>query len=254
MFEPFSLPSENNDPQSSHTNASLNTELRLMEAAMEIDESLVLYGSPTLLGLKCASAFTCPYTIKSPEELHGLEPKVMFRSEFEVELASLASRLADYGVLFDVLAWRNHGALLMVYRPLQLRAALQDPLAKERLQGLGYTTDSPEAAISLLKERLREFDTLTRPRDFWDFPHEIGHFLGYPATDVEAYTRNRARGFHCQSRQGAWFTYGDKEHMATCAERFRILNAAVSFAADQHRQGTSLEALAAMGHLVEGAC
>lgn len=254
MLEPFDFQPEDPTSPKESTHAGVTTQLRLLEAAMELDESLLLYGAPTLLGLKCASLFTCSYTQKSQEDLGGLEPKVMYRAEFETELNALASRLEPYGVVFDILAWRTHGALLLVYRPTLLAQALQNPLAHDRLCGLGYDPDDTAAALSLLKERLREFDTLSRPRDFWDFPHEVGHFLGYAAEDVEAYTRMRARGFHCRSRRGAWFVYGDKAHMDECAQRFATLQAATSFAYAQHSEGTSLEALAAMGQIVEGDC
>lgn len=254
MFEPFDFQADNNLPHSDETPAGIITQLRQVEAALEVEESLILYGAPTLLGLKCASLFTCSYTQKSKAELGDKEPKVMYRTEFESELASITERLAPFGVSFDILAWREHGALLFMYRPVLLTQALRVPLAHERLCGLGYCPDTTEQALSLLKERLREFDSLTHPRDFWDFPHEIGHFLGYDAADVEAYTRNRAHGFHCRSRRGAWFVYGDKAHMDTCAQRFSILNSATTYAYKQHSTGTSLEALAAMGHLVEGGC
>lgn len=252
MFEQFNLQPANSLHQDNQINPGLTTQLRQLEAAMELDESLVLYGAPTLLGLKCASLYTCSYTQKTQEELGNLEPKVMFRYEFEAELEDLQKRLAPYGLAFDVIAWRLHGALLMVYRPALLTQALQDPLAKTRLAGLGYNPDDPDQAIALLKERMREFDTLTRPHDFWDFPHEVGHFLGYPAEDVEAYTRSRAHGFHCKSRRGVWFVYGDKAHMDECAQRFNMLNAATYYAYTQQSEGVTLEALAAMGQVVEG--
>lgn len=254
MFEPFASQPENNLPLKDGIVASVTAELRQVEAAMEVEESLILYGSTTLLGLKCASLFTCSYTQKSVTDLGGLEPKVMYRYEFESELSALSQRLAPYDVVIDIATWRLHGAMVLVYRPTMLAQALQEPLAHARLLGLGYNPDVPDEAIALLKSRIREFDTLSRPRDFWDFPHEVGHFLGYPAEDVEAYTRSRAHGFHCRSRQGAWFVYGDKAHMDECAQRFAMLKAATYYAYSQHSEGTTLEALAAMGQIVEGGC
>ena len=47
-----------------------------------------------------------------------------------------------------------------------------------------------------------------RLRQFHEFPHEIGLFLGYPPDDVEGFIENREKAFKCP---GYWKVYGDEE-------------------------------------------
>jgi hypothetical protein len=90
-------------------------------------------------------------------------------------------------------------ACFLFYDQSLLEHALADPEALHLLKGGGYTVkDDAECLLGQLTSRMGQRD----------FPHEIGVFLGYPASDVAAFIRFGGKNFAlCRY----WKVYHDVE-------------------------------------------
>ena len=142
-------------------------------------EYIVRYCSPTLAGIKIGSLFSCRYDTT--------ESLLDFVEEQDRHLAARGVRL--------VLVRRQKNlALIYVYRTRQLQQLLADPDVQEFLRGCGYTDFRIGPCLNQLRRRLaRE-----------DFPHDIGIFLGYPLSDVQAFIDNKGANCPCV---GVWKAY-----------------------------------------------
>ena len=96
-----------------------------------------------------------------------------------------------------------------MYRPALLSKDLRHDVAEQLLQERGYCTKQLKSCVVHLIKRLREFE---------EFPHEIGLFLGYPPEDVNGFINNKAGG--CKIT-GCWKVYGDAEAARKTFERYR---------------------------------
>ncbi|MDF2908886.1 MAG: hypothetical protein K0R34_4207 [Herbinix sp.] len=80
---------------------------------------------------------------------------------------------------------------LFLYREELLYPSITMGLRQNFLESYGYSVKKEQLAsvLGLLGRRYR---------NYWitgEFPHEIGIFLGYPLTDVEAFIRNQGRNY-----------------------------------------------------------
>lgn len=181
---------------------------RLAQPAKAVESAIVRHGSTVLAGIRPAAMFSC-CSVHSAEELDGA-------------IEECRTALRPHGVCLNVLARRDKGPLLYLFRPELMQRVLACPAVAENLQALGYNTSSLDSCIGEVSARICEFDQAALPHDFWDFPHEIGYLLGYPPGDVQAFIRNRSMGAQVT---GTWCAYG-------CARRA----AAVQYHFDRHHE------------------
>lgn len=143
------------------------------------EELIVRHCAPTLANLKTGSLFVCPITD---------------RPSFFSSLRSLNEFLVPKGLRALPLRFREHSALVYLYRPSRLKKDLEDPAAIKILQDHGYSCYGK--CLPKLIERVRASE---------EFPHEIGLFLGYPPEDVQGFLDHRP----CKC-SGCWKVYGDE--------------------------------------------
>ena len=148
------------------------------------EEAVVRNCAPTLAGIKTANLFGCRY-----DSISEMRDSVRFWNR----------RLREKGVRILPLRYRDHHALIYLYRPAQLTDDLRNDEAQAILRLCGYVPDSAEKSIARLMQRLQDTD---------DFPHEIGLFLGYPPEDVSGFITHHACGYKCV---GCWKVYGDEQ-------------------------------------------
>lgn len=147
-------------------------------------EVLVQHCSPTLAGIKTGNMFTCKFADKS---------------ELRDWLCWCNRIFTRKGLRVLPLRFKNDRALIYTYRPTRLSADLKNDMALEILKERGYEADIPEHCITELIRRLREYN---------EFPHEVGLFLGYPPEDVKGFIEKRAADCKCV---GCWKVYGDMD-------------------------------------------
>ena len=219
---------------------------RGIEAGASMEQDLVRFGAPVMAGVRPAAMFSCPYTRTPREKIRVRVPQVLLECEFNRVLEDCRAQLEPQGVLVKALARREHSALLYVYRPQLAASALAQDGTAANMEALGYNPADFDGSLAELAERIRLFDELERPREFWDFPHEVGYFLGYPAPDVMAYVRHRGRGF---TAAGTWHVYGCRKRAAAAARIFAAHAECTRAYWDLYLGGATLAQLAALGSL-----
>lgn len=106
-----------------------------------LDEFLIRHSAPTLAGLKTANLFWFPW--KDEEELKGVlaEWKEIFREK---------------GLDLCVMKINGQRALLYVFRVGKLEQELKREKTRKILQSQGYSYETLEEAIEILKGRMGE--------------------------------------------------------------------------------------------------
>ena len=159
-----------------------------------LETALVKHCAPTLARLKPGNMFV----------LAGLDGREAAR-----EMRELNRLLAPKGVALSVLRRCGGKTLFYLYRPCELRAILESEAARAFLRRCGYGEFGSEAALRVLRRRLRAGE---------GFPHEVGVFLGYPLEDVLGFIRHGGRDcLLC----GDWKVYADADGAARTFARFR---------------------------------
>lgn len=177
----------------------------------DFENMLVTYCSPTLMGAKQASLFSCPH-----EYMRFIEPyNCMFNKKdiFIRLLYSCKNRL-----------------YIIVYRRNLIIKYLADPRVQRFLISRGY----PEYSAS--EEYIDRVMTCLggRALSCSTFPHEIGFFMGYPVDDVMCFIRHRGLNFKfC----GYWKVYGNE---AYAIKMFGIYNRCREILSRKTTAGTSL--------------
>lgn len=134
-------------------------------------ERLIAYHcAPALAGIKSANIVTCR--------------KDMI-PDAKVKIEQLNRELNPNGIFIDILCECKKRLLLIVYRKNKLTAHLHSKEVAEFLFRYGYTPNGELGGyFEILKERI-ECD---------EFPHEIGAFLDYPISDIDAFINHRDEG------------------------------------------------------------
>lgn len=106
------------------------------------------------------------------------------------------------------LHWRGHIAMTFIYHPGLLNDRMAQDIVRSYLTTLGY----PERGdcTSLLCHLRRRF------KESFDFPHEVGFFLGYPPRDVIEFIEGKAECKLC----GPWKVYYDEKDASAMFEEF----------------------------------
>ncbi len=158
------------------------------------DEYLINYCAPTLAGIKTGSLFTI---YPDPEEdIYG-------------EIRRLNHLLRKKGLRAVLCKKCKRYALLYVYRPEMLKKDLKDPGAVSILSDRGYDYENTDICLAQLIKHIDSDKS---------FPHEIGLFLGYPASDVSGFIRDSRTGVKCC---GCWKVYSDKDRAEKIFKKYK---------------------------------
>lgn len=180
------------------------------------DDQLIRNCAPTLAGIKVGNLFNAA-------RQESESPKAI--------MARWRAVLGGKGLSIVCLKTTPKYLLIYVYRPKQLKMALDHPDARRILCHCGYRCgdcDKLDCQIRQLAERLSRCES---------FPHEIGLFLGYPPEDVDGFIRNKGRGCKCV---GCWKVYGDADFAQKQFRRFRICTKQYC---RRHQAGAALDEL-----------
>lgn len=159
-----------------------------------MEKYLVENCAPTLASLKTANLFS--YDCFSLLEL-------------EAYIAYWNQRMKEKGISMCVLRYREHTALIYVYRKVFLKKDMDKPGVQEFLHGLGYEHTGIGYMLGKLKKRLTEG---------LSFPHEIGLFLGYPLGDVIGFVENSGKSY---IYAGCWKVYCNAAEAVYTFQKFK---------------------------------
>ena len=158
------------------------------------EQLLVEHCAPTLAGIKVGNLFSV--TLEEGTDLRG-------------ELQELNRLLNQKGLRAIPVRITGTRALIFLYRPADLSAALKDPEAKEILKLCGYRKGSLSCLLAQLIGRMKHNAS---------FPHEIGLFLGYPPADVRGFIKSPSVGVKCA---GYWKVYQNEESARNTFRRYK---------------------------------
>lgn len=181
------------------------------------EEQMIRHCSPTLAGMKTGNMFVSHYTDID---------------EMRSEIRRWNQRLTKKGLRVLPMRFQNNRALIYVYRPKKLFCDFQDEAACRLLCKCGYGADNPERCIVQLVKRMKDYD---------EFPHEVGLFLGYPPEDVYGFIENKAQDCKCV---GCWKVYGD---VAKAQKTFAKYKKCVDVYISQYAKGRTIEQLTVAG-------
>lgn len=191
-----------------------------------LERKIVRHCTPTLAGLKPANLFTIPARAA--------------RTECDARLLNACrERLEPRGVRLEVLARRDTGALLFVYRPAALLDSIRQPEVASYLEQAGYDTESLGRCIEQLHHRICGTDFESALLGTCEFPHEIGFFLGYPFDDVVGFIEHGGQHSLCS---GCWKVYANARDAQACFCRYKNCTALYKSLFDG---GATLESLTA---------
>ena len=108
--------------------------------------------------------------------------KMDFASNEEF-LSNYKSLLKPYGIAIEKLCECEERMQLFVYNEERLARYLKKTRIAKFLSEYGYESNDLDVCISVLKSKLRHFE----------FPHEIGIFLGFPLDDVIGFIENQGQ-------------------------------------------------------------
>lgn len=124
-------------------------------------------------------------------------------------LAEYRAELAERGICIRIFSSAGR-AMVFVYRPSLLSEHLNLDGVQDFLVRHGYERDMAlDMALNRLAKRIVTSS---------EFPHEIGIFLGYPLSDVEAFVHYRGKEFLLC---GEWKVYSDAENAAKTFALYR---------------------------------
>ena len=172
------------------------------------DQMLIRLCSPTLAGLKTGNLFTVDCTD---------------RCKFNSEVREFNSRLSCKGIRMIPVKYSKGHALIYLYRPSHLKRDFADEQVCSILKEKGYSYKNSDLCVAELARHLAGDSS---------FPHEIGLFLGYPASDVLGFMRDPEDGV---KYTGFWKVYGDIESALKTFDRYKKCTEIYSRAADRGR-------------------
>ena len=209
-------------------------------SAVEVFErKLLVHCSPVIAGLKPANMFSCP--IQCTPRCGSARCASLSLLGFLTALEVCSSRLLPADVHIAVLAQREKGMLLLVYRPGLLHDAVNEPRAAAFLRALGYEPCDVHRCIATLSQRIARSDAAAKHERRCLFPHEVGLFLGYPYDDVRGFMDNA--GQDCLA-SGCWKVYARERDAADCFCRYKQCTRDCRAA---YERGAALAELAARG-------
>lgn len=185
-----------------------------------LEHAIVRHCSPTLAGIKPGCLFNVPGAFAANLDEEPAARLVAWRQakrrceELDALVAQANEAFAGCGVHVRVVARRECGALVYVYRPELLGTQLREGRVARKLASWGYRMGGAgwlERAIARLADRLGRCHG-------GEFPHEVGFFLGYPYEDVMGFIEHGGRDALCC---GCWKVYANRERAEECFERYK---------------------------------
>ncbi len=164
-----------------------------------MDKYLIEHCAPTLASIKSANLF-------------NMDKKK--HNTFREDVERLNKNLNDKGLFIRIIKESESRALIYVYRKSKLINDWKDERVKVLADKYGYNVSSIDESIDTLTERLKDYD---------EFPHEIGIFLGYPIGDVIGFIENKGKNCKCI---GCWKVYCDECKAQSMFNRFEKCRAA----------------------------
>ena len=188
------------------------------------ERAIVRHCSPTLAGMKPGCLFNVPGTFAANTREEPAARIVAWReakrlcAQLDALVTQARNTLEPSGVTLRVIARRSCGALVYVYRPALLAQTLLEPRCTAQLKAWGYTLEGPGMLEGALARLARELERCHAGKAPYDFPHEVGFFLGYPYEDVMGFIEHEGRDFLCC---GCWKVYAEQERAEACFARFK---------------------------------
>ena len=143
-----------------------------------VKQALINHCAPVIMKINPAALFTLPCKVS----------------------ARYLQKAANCAISVSLLRENDSGVLVIAYNPDMLDNLVLGGNAVCELKKLGYPQAfGKQTIISCLKKRFKNFA---------QFPHEVGFFLGYPEEDVLGFIQNAGRGYKCC---GLWKVYGNVE-------------------------------------------
>lgn len=136
----------------------------------KFEHILANHCSPVLMGTKLSNLISVS--------------KMDFASNEEF-LSNYKSLLKPYGIAIEKLCECEERMQLFVYNEERLARYLKKSRIAKFLSEYGYESNDLDVCISVLKSKLRHFE----------FPHEIGIFLGFPLDDVIGFIENQGQNY-----------------------------------------------------------
>lgn len=142
-------------------------------------------------------------------------------------IASYNASYESYGISFMKLCECEARALILVYNVERLKRYLCKERVASVLRTYGYEDTSLDYCLDMLREKLMDFE----------FPHEIGIFLGFPLDDVVGFIENQGQNYvYC----GYWKVYKNFEASKRTFDLYDKLRA---FVKKRLMEGEALEAI-----------
>ena len=95
----------------------------------------------------------------------------------------------------------NRHSVYIVYKRNMLESYVRRPENMDILLENDYIDTDFDTMLDVLSARCRKWT-----RNYNDYPHEIGIFLGYPTKDVKGFIKNKGHNF---IEMGYWKVYSD---------------------------------------------
>ncbi|WP_294983971.1 DUF3793 family protein [uncultured Fenollaria sp.] len=132
-----------------------------------------------------------------------------------------------YGIAIEKLCECESSMLLLIYNEERLARYIQKPRIAKFLKDYGYEAIELDQCLSTLKSKLRHFE----------FPHEIGIFLGFPIDDVIGFIENEGQNYlYCRY----WKVYTRPE---STKRTFELYDGLRTFVKTKLMEGYTIERL-----------
>lgn len=132
-----------------------------------------------------------------------------------------------YGIAIEKLCECEASMLLLIYNEERLARYIQKPRIAKFLKDYGYEAIELDQCLSTLKSKLRHFE----------FPHEIGIFLGFPIDDVIGFIKNEGQNYlYCRY----WKVYARPE---STKRTFELYDGLRTFVKTKLMDGYTIESL-----------
>lgn len=164
---------------------------RRSESIMTLEDGIVRHCAPTLMGVKTGSLFNACH---------------IDRTALCRETVDMRKMLLSLGMDIRLFFNARKPPLVYVYRKSDLARDLTQSDNQAFMRQYGYDNFTCKGALSHLAGRLRAYEV-------GGFPHEIGLFLSYPLSDVEAFVRF---GSSCSKFHGYWCVFDHEEQAKKC--------------------------------------
>lgn len=204
-----------------------------------LEHSILSWCSPTLAGVKPASAFSLLRYHCVGHRVDGRQVMAELRDGLlDAVLRDINAATEPKGVRVEAFARRRGSTMIYVHRPELFDEFVGAEPVATMLEIEGYDVRDPRACLLRLRERIASFDRCPRDRYGRDrYPHEIGFFLGYPLHDVLAFVRQRQRGVLLR---GCWNVYDDVAHAQSTFNMYDVLT---GMRMDRYQEGAAFAEL-----------